>query len=170
MNENINKVRERITQEALTINTSLATVIEEYLNLICTNEKVATALSNLEKKLKELHDQIINIAKKKATTDVAKLQAKDDANKLQLTLVSPYLIEEVAKVRMYGTEKYSDPGNWKNVEPQRYKDALYRHLNAYLKGEEHDPESGLSHLAHMACNISFLLDEDYQRRWRDETK
>lgn len=68
MNENINKVRERITQEALTINTSLATVIEEYLNLICTNEKVATALSNPEKNIKELHDQIINIAKKKATT------------------------------------------------------------------------------------------------------
>lgn len=102
--------------------------------------------------------------------DVAKLQAKDDANKLQLTLVSPYLIEEVAKVRMYGTCKYKDPDNWMSVCPQRYKDALYRHLIAYLKGEKIDQESGLSHLAHMACNISFLLDEDYQRRWRDETK
>ena len=96
--------------------------------------------------------------------------AKADKGKLRLTLVNPQLVEEVAKVRMYGTEKYSDPDNWKNVEPQRYKDALYRHLNAYLKGEEQDPESGLSHLAHMAGNISFLLDADYQRRWQDERK
>lgn len=100
--------------------------------------------------------------------DVAKLQAKDDTNKLQLTLVSPYLIEEVAKVRMYGTRKYKDPDNWMSVCPQRYKDALYRHLIAYLKGEKIDQESGLLHLAHMACNISFLLDKKYNEKWRHQ--
>lgn len=88
-------------------------------------------------------------------------EAKADSGKLELTLVNPALIKEVAKVRMYGTKKYGDSENWRKVEPRRYINALYRHLIAYVEGEEIDSESGLSHLAHMACNISFLLDEKY---------
>lgn len=91
--------------------------------------------------------------------------AKADKGKIQPTLVSPDLVKAVAEVRMFGTEKYHDPDNWKEVEPQRYLDALYRHLLAYIGGEERDLESGLSHLAHMGCNISFLLDRDYRERW-----
>ena len=68
------------------------------------------------------------------------------------------LVMAVAKIREYGCQKYTDPENWKQVEPQRYKDALYRHLLAYLRGERNDPESGLPHLWHMACNIAFLIE------------
>jgi hypothetical protein len=32
-----------------------------------------------------------------------------------------------------------------------------RHLNAYLWGENEDPESGLSHLAHCAANLNMLM-------------
>ena len=39
-----------------------------------------------------------------------------------------------------------------------------------LKTKAYENAVALSWVAHMACNISFLLDEDYQRRWRDETK
>ena len=91
-------------------------------------------------------------------------EAKADSGKLELTLVNPALIKEVAKVRMYGTKKYGDSENWRKVEPRRYINALYRHLIAYVEGEEIDSESGLSHLAHMACNISFLLDEKYLKQ------
>lgn len=87
--------------------------------------------------------------------------AKADKGKLELSLVNPQLVKAVAEVRMYGTEKYGDSENWRKVKPKRYVDALYRHLLAYIEGNEVDEESGLSHLAHMACNLSFLLDKEY---------
>jgi hypothetical protein len=33
-----------------------------------------------------------------------------------------------------------------------------RHIMAFNDGEDKDPESGLSHLAHAACCIMFLLE------------
>lgn len=57
-----------------------------------------------------------------------------------------------------GTKKYGDPDNWRKVEPQRYRDALYRHWLAYLRGEKCDPESGLPHLWHLVCNAAFLIE------------
>ena len=85
-------------------------------------------------------------------------QAKSDAGKPRPTLVPVSLIEAVTAVRMYGNEKYHDPENWRQVEPQRYRDALYRHWLAYLKGEKCDQESGLPHLWHLACNAAFLIE------------
>lgn len=85
-------------------------------------------------------------------------EAKADAGKPRPTLVPSSLIEAVTAIRKYGCAKYHDPDNWKKVEPQRYRDALYRHWLAYLKGEERDEESGLPHLWHLACNAAFLID------------
>jgi hypothetical protein len=39
----------------------------------------------------------------------------------------------------------------------RPESAGYRHLTAWSMGENTDPETGLSHLAHAACNMLFLL-------------
>lgn len=83
---------------------------------------------------------------------------KADKGKVRPTLVPPSLVLAVAKIREYGCAKYHDPENWRQVEPQRYLDALYRHFLAYLGGEEKDPESGLPHLWHMACNIAFMIE------------
>ena len=94
--------------------------------------------------------------------------AKADKGKLELSLVNPQLVKAVAEVRMYGTEKYGDSENWRKVEQKRYVDALYRHLLAYIEGNEVDEESGLSHLSHMACNISFLLDKEYLKEHESE--
>lgn len=85
-------------------------------------------------------------------------QAKADAGKIRPTLVPPSLIEAVAVIRGYGVQKYGTSENWRNVEPQRYRDALYRHWLAYLSGEVNDVESGLPHLHHCACNIAFLIE------------
>lgn len=85
-------------------------------------------------------------------------QAKADAGKPRPTLVPVSLIEAVTAVRMYGNEKYHDPENWRQVEPQRYRDALYRHWLVYLKGEKYDQESGLPHLWHLATNAAFLIE------------
>jgi hypothetical protein len=85
--------------------------------------------------------------------------AKDDEGKPRLSLVSPYLIEAVGRVRTYGTEKYGDPNSWEEVDAERYKDALLRHLCEYLKDPTSVDESGLNHLEHVACNVSFLLEK-----------
>lgn len=86
--------------------------------------------------------------------------AKADAGKLRLTLVPRQIIRDIAKVRMYAVStKYKDPDNWKRVEPERYRDAAFRHFLAYLDNPNSvDEESGLSHLSHLATNIAFLCE------------
>lgn len=85
--------------------------------------------------------------------------AKADSGKLRLTLVPRGIIRAIARVRMFGTAKYHDEDNWKRVEKWRYKDALCRHILAYLDDEYSvDEESGLPHLHHAACNIAFLIE------------
>lgn len=90
--------------------------------------------------------------------NVIDYSAKADNGKPRPTLVPPSLILAVAAIRGYGATKYGSDDNWKQVEPQRYKDALYRHWLAYLEGEVNDPESGLPHIWHVACNIAFLIE------------
>ena len=91
--------------------------------------------------------------------------AKADAGKPRLTLVPRRIIWAIARIREYGNRKYKDPDNWRQVEPQRYRDAAYRHFLAYLDDPHGvDEESGLMHLHHLACNIAFLCemeDENY---------
>lgn len=85
--------------------------------------------------------------------------AKADQGKAKLTLVPRKILYDIARVREYGTKKYHDPENWRNVEPERYRDAAFRHFLSYLDDPNGvDEESGLSHLAHLACNIAFLCE------------
>ena len=86
-------------------------------------------------------------------------RVKADAGKPRLTLVPRGIIWAIAAIREYGNRKYHDPENWREVEPQRYRDAAYRHFMAYLDDPKGvDAESGLPHLHHLACNIAFLIE------------
>ncbi len=86
-------------------------------------------------------------------------QAKADSGKARLTLVPRQILFDIAKVREYGNKKYGSSENWKQVEKERYRDAAFRHFLAYLDDPEGlDEESGLPHLAHLACNIAFLCE------------
>ena len=90
--------------------------------------------------------------------------AKADSGKAKLSLVPRKIIYDIARVREYGTEKYHDPENWRNVEPERYRDAAFRHFLSYLDDPTGvDEESGLSHLAHLACNIAFLCEMEERK-------
>lgn len=83
---------------------------------------------------------------------------KFDSNKPRMALVPPSLGLEVGKVVTYGAKKYK-ANNWKKVKSQEpYINALERHLAAFKSGELVDPESGLSHMSHIACNAAFLLE------------
>ena len=90
-------------------------------------------------------------------------EAKADRGKPELALVPLQILYDIARVRMYGTQKYKDPDNWKRVEPVRYRNAMLRHMIAYIEDPYGvDEESGLSHLSHLACNVAFLcaLEKD----------
>jgi hypothetical protein len=83
---------------------------------------------------------------------------KFDQQKTRWSLLPFSVVESVVKVLEYGAQKYS-PENWKRVEnpEDRYFSAAMRHLIAWQEGDPADPESGLSHLAHAACCVLFLL-------------
>lgn len=89
--------------------------------------------------------------------------AKADHGKPRLTLVPMQILFDIAMVREYGTMKYHDPDNWRNVEPERYREAAFRHFLRYIDDPYgKDDESGLKHLAHLACNIAFLCEMEKQ--------
>ena len=92
---------------------------------------------------------------------------KYDGEKTRLDLVEPSLIEAVGRVRTYGVSKYKAERSWRNVEPSRYIAAAMRHFEAYRKGEKDDPESGMPHLWHCACNIMFLIEMEDEKKMNE---
>lgn len=92
--------------------------------------------------------------------------AKADNGKPKLTLVPRQIIYDICEVREYGNKKYHDPDNWRNVEIERYRDALFRHFMAYLDDPDGvDEESGIPHYKHMACNMAFICEMEKKRRY-----
>ena len=87
---------------------------------------------------------------------------KFDTGKPRYDLIPPEALEEWAKVLTFGAQKYADR-NWeKGMKWGRVFGAMMRHGWAWWRGEENDPETGLSHLGHLICCASFLLT--YQKR------
>jgi hypothetical protein len=84
---------------------------------------------------------------------------KSDHGKRRYDLVPVRAMGLLVDVLTYGAQKYA-PDNWRQVVDARarYTAALYRHLEAWRAGEWLDPESGLPHLAHAACNVFFLME------------
>jgi hypothetical protein len=86
---------------------------------------------------------------------------KHDKNKPRWSLM-PREIWEVVQVLEFGALKYG-VRNWEGgTSWTRFYDAIHRHLQAWASGEDNDPETGLSHLAHAICCALFLLA--YRRR------
>lgn len=86
--------------------------------------------------------------------------AKFDGDKVRFELLwqgCPRVLEGVAAVLTFGAKKYA-AHSWQKVPDaiNRYTAAMLRHMNAIAKGETHDPESGLPHVDHIACNALFL--------------
>lgn len=113
-----------------------------------------------------VEEQVARIVDKCLKESEADQGAKADAGKPILTLVPPQIMFEIEDVREYGNNKYGDPDNWKNVSPDRYWEALIRHVfAAWDDFRKVDPESGLKHLSHIACNAAFLLQ---MIKWEEE--
>lgn len=83
-------------------------------------------------------------------------------NKARLSWVPASLDEAVAEVLYKSSEqgggKYPK-NNWqKGLIWTEVADSALRHLKAWVAGQDLDSESGLPHLAHIATNITFLLE------------
>ena len=105
---------------------------------------------------------------KTATTAV-----KFDSGKSDWSLMPFEAVEEINKVLEFGAKKYA-AHNWTQGDGFRYTrvlNSLFRHLFAWSRGEDLDPESGLSHLAHAGCNIIFLIYYNkYKDRYRNDDR
>ena len=84
---------------------------------------------------------------------------KADAGKFRPALVPPQAIMDIAEVREFGLRKYGDKESWKKVNPDRYINALFRHLLHVVKNPQWvDEESGIKAYKHLACNAAFLCE------------
>ena len=76
--------------------------------------------------------------------------------KLKWSLVSWAALTPMVEVLMFGAKKYAS-FNWcKGLKYTEISESLQRHLNAFMEGEDNDPESKLSHIGHILCNAMFL--------------
>lgn len=93
---------------------------------------------------------------------------KDDAGKNRVDLLPFVALEDIAQVLTFGAKKY-DSWNWtKGIVYSRLLGAALRHLFAWARGQDRDPESGLSHLAHAGCCVVFLLYFEHYRKDLDD--
>lgn len=82
---------------------------------------------------------------------------KFDAGKIRTDLVPVEGIEAVAVILGVGARKY-EARNWeKGMDWSRPYGAALRHLFAWWRGEQVDPDTGHSHLWHAATNLFFLV-------------
>lgn len=103
---------------------------------------------------------------------------KYDEGKPQLGLIPPEALIEIARVLGFGAAKYG-VNNWRkdgdNTSWIRTYSSIQRHLNAWLSGEDVDPESGMNHLSHAATQIMILMVHQMEHpevddRYKKETK
>jgi hypothetical protein len=80
---------------------------------------------------------------------------KYDDNKPRVDLLDSSWLEGVGNVLGFGARKYA-AHNWRSgIAVLRNVGAALRHIYAFLRREDVDPESGLHHLLHASCCLMF---------------
>jgi hypothetical protein len=94
---------------------------------------------------------------------------KYDSEKPKMNLLPPKAIVEISKVLTFGASKY-DAENWRKLDDlqNRYTAGALRHIFAHMDGEELDPETNLSHLAHAMCCLLFKLEIELEERSKEK--
>ena len=82
---------------------------------------------------------------------------KFDGGKPPMWLLPGESLAQVAFVLEHGAVKYGTH-NWRGgMSWSRLLSACLRHVFAFCRGEDLDPETGINHLAHACCCLLFLL-------------
>lgn len=77
--------------------------------------------------------------------------------KLMYDLIEPYQLEALAGVNTKGAEKYTKYNWCKGQAWSTMLASMKRHIAAFEKGEDYDPESGNLHMAHAAWNALAIV-------------
>jgi len=81
------------------------------------------------------------------------------ADKPQLSLIPPTALRQEARAMenglKYGRCSYRKPGI---ITANKMADAMMRHIQDWLEGEDNAPDSGVHHLAHVRAGAGILLD------------
>jgi hypothetical protein len=85
---------------------------------------------------------------------------KYDAGKSPVDLIDPEFILGIGRVLAFGAKKYA-PNGWKRgMAVAKVLAAVMRHTLARIAGEINDPETGLPHMHHAACELMFAAYYD----------
>lgn len=95
---------------------------------------------------------------------------KHDTGKNRVDLIPATAIEAMGEAFTFGANKYADH-NWaKGFKYSRLIGAAMRHILAYSKGEDKDPESGLSHIAHAQACLAMLSAHEVEGLGTDDRR
>jgi hypothetical protein len=105
---------------------------------------------------------------KPALTEAVK-HGKDE-QKPRMSLIPPHAQAMVGRVMGYGARKY-EAWNYlmgKGLPLSEYLDAIGRHTNAFIAGEENDVVSGLHHMAHAAASAMIVFEMQLMHPEQDD--
>lgn len=77
--------------------------------------------------------------------------------KTRFDLLEPFAMEQLAKVFTEGAKKYADHNWLKGMKWSKCLASLKRHIAAFEKGEDIDPELGTYHMANAAWNALAIM-------------
>lgn len=75
----------------------------------------------------------------------------------------PLAAIHTAQVARFGAEKYAERGTVEDgfrIKPQEYIQHAQDHIAEYAGGNHQDKETGMHNLAHAACRILALLEQE----------
>jgi hypothetical protein len=133
-------------------------------------------IDQLKNKASELEKQLEKIKPKNeevSTESIIPYPLKEAINKadrfnegkLKWSLVDFDSLEDMVKVLEFGAKKYGC-NNWKKgLKTTEIVESLLRHTTAYIRCEDVDSESKISHIGHIMCNAMFL---SYMNKYKPE--
>lgn len=81
---------------------------------------------------------------------------KHDSGKPSISLIPKEALWGMATAFTFGCKKYGAHNFKQGITYSRLADACYRHLSAFMDGEDIDADSGNSHLYHALASLAML--------------
>ena len=108
------------------------------------------------------------VAKKMAEYRTLTEGRKDDQGKDGFQYLPADALAAINRVLVFGADKYG-ARNWeRGMRWTRPANALLRHMFAWLRGEQSDAETGMSHLWHAGCCVLFLIAYELRGAGEDD--
>lgn len=134
------------------------------------SQKMAKTIKTIGNR-EQMHQDVDDTPTTTMTTEIKATNPKDACGikKVPLSGMPAPVLLEAGLVKLHGDLKYGRY-NWREagVRGSVYYDAAFRHLAAWYEGEDTDPDSGISHLAHAITGLAVLRDSIMRGNWVDD--